>query len=159
MNLIAAVDKRWAIGKDGRLLVTIPADQQMFLRETTGKVVVMGRKTLETFPGGRPLPGRENYILSTNPAFEVENARVLHTMEEALAACPADAFVIGGESVYRALLGVCDTAYVTKIHAAYPADAWFPNLDTLPDWVCSTEEPAIVENGVTFHYAAYQRKK
>lgn len=159
MNLIVAVDQNWAIGNQNRLLVRISADLKRFKALTMGHPVILGRKTLETFPGGRPLPGRENYILSTTPAFEVENARVLHTMEEALAACPADAFVIGGESVYRALLGVCDTAYVTKIHAAYPADAWFPNLDTLPDWVCSTEEPAIVENGVTFHYAAYQRKK
>ena len=158
MNLIVAVDQNWAIGNQNRLLVRISADLKRFKALTMGHPVILGRKTLETFPGGRPLPGRENYILSTNPAFEVENARVLHTMEEALAACPADAFVIGGESVYRALLDDCDTAYVTKIDAAWPADAYFPDLDADPAWAAAEEGPSPDHEGIAFRYVTYRRR-
>ena len=101
MNLIVAVDQNWAIGNQNRLLVRISADLKRFKALTMGHPVILGRKTLETFPAADPCRAGENYILSTNPAFEVENARVLHTMEEALAACPADAFVIGGERLPR----------------------------------------------------------
>lgn len=159
MNLIVAVDQNWAIGYQNQLLVRISADLKRFKAITTGHPVVLGRRTLETFPGGRPLPGRDNYILSTNPAFAVENAKVLRSIDQVRAICPADAFVIGGESVYRALLGDCETAYVTKLHAAWPADAWFPDLDALPEWECAGQEPPLVENGVEFHYATYVRRK
>lgn len=158
MNLIVAVDQNWAIGCQNELLVRISADLKRFKAITTGHPVLLGRKTLETFPGGRPLPGRRNFILSTHPDFRVEGAETLHSIEEAAKTCPDDTFVIGGAQVYRALLPQCDTAYVTKIHAAFPADAWFPKLDGLENWTLTEEEAPLREQGVAFQYCTYQRK-
>ena len=158
MYLIAAVDQNWAIGCQNKLLARLSPDLKRFKALTLGHPVLLGRKTLETFPGGKPLPGRQNYILSTNPDYKVENALVLHSLEEARTSCPADTFVIGGAQVYRAALDWCDTAYITKIHASFEADAWFPNLDDLPEWELTEEEPVLEDGGLTFHYATYRRK-
>ena len=158
MYLIAAVDQNWAIGYQNKLLARISPDLKRFKTLTLGHPVLLGRKTLETFPGGKPLPGRQNYILSTNRDCKVENALVLHSLEEAKGACPADTFVIGGAQVYREALGWCDTAYITKIHAAFEADAWFPDLDALPEWELAEEEPPLESDGLTFHYATYRRR-
>ena len=138
MNAIVAVDNNWAIGCKNSLLVRIPADHKNFRRETTGKVVVLGRKTLETFPQGMPLPNRTNIILSTNPEYKVKDAVVVHNKEELdaeLKKYPTeDVYIIGGESVYRMMLSECDVVHVTKIDHAYEADAFFPNLDEMPEW-------------------------
>lgn len=158
MKLIVAVDQNWAIGYQNNLLVRISADLKRFKALTLGHPVLLGRKTLETFPGGRPLPGRPNFILSHNPDYAVEGATVLHTIADAARRCPEDTFVIGGESVYRAMLPRCDTAYVTKIHADFPADAWFPDLDALPEWSVAEEEGPLTDSGVTFRYVTYRRK-
>ena len=103
MNLIAAVDKNWAIGRKGQLLVTIPQDQRRFREETVGKVIVMGRKTLESLPGGRPLPGRRNIVLSRDSAYKVKGADVCHSLEETMALVknyPSEkVYIIGGESL------------------------------------------------------------
>ena len=118
MNLIANVDRNWAIGKNNKLLVRIPDDMKFFRQTTTGKVVVMGRKTLESFPGGMPLKNRTNLVLTSDPGYRVKDAVVLHSMEELrkeLEKYPdEDVFVIGGESVYRQLLPLCDVAHITK---------------------------------------------
>ena len=159
MKLIVAVDRNWAIGYQNDLLVRISADLKRFKALTLGHPVLLGRKTLETFPGGRPLPGRPNFILSADPAYAVEGAVVLRSVEEAVERCPGDTFVIGGESVYRALLPCCDTAYVTKIDAVYPADAWFPDLDASDDWAVSAAEEPLTDKGVSFQYTTYQRVK
>ncbi len=119
MNLIAAVDLNWAIGRDGDQLCYIPADLKRFQALTTGHPVILGRKTLATFPGGRPLKNRRNLILSRDSAFAPEGAEVFRSLEALRAAAPADSFVIGGESVYAALLDWCDTAYITKIGRAW----------------------------------------
>ena len=158
MNLIVAVDRNWAIGKDGDQLVYIPADLKRFKALTTGHPVILGRKTLATFPGGRPLKGRRNLILSRSPGFSPEGAEVFGDTETLLAAAPTDSFVIGGESVYRALLPFCDTAYVTRIDAAWPADAFFPNLDGDPAWEIAEEEPPLDHEGLSFRYVTYRRK-
>ena len=158
MNLIAAVDLNWAIGRGGDQLCYIPADLKRFQALTTGHPVILGRKTLATFPGGRPLKNRRNLILSRDPAFAPEGAEVFRSLEALRAAAPADSFVLGGESVYAALLDWCDTAYITKIHASFDADAWFPNLDDLPEWELAEEEPVLEDGGLTFHYATYRRK-
>lgn len=157
MKLIVAVDQNWAIGYQNNLLTRISADLKRFKALTLGHGVLLGRKTLETFPGGRPLPGRPNFILSTDPHYAVEGATVLHSIEAASRLCPEDTFVIGGESVYRALLDCCDTAYVTRIDAAFPADAFFPNLDALPEWAVAEEEETQAENGLNFRYVTYKR--
>lgn len=159
MNLIVAVDQNWAIGKDGDQLVYLSEDLKRFKALTLGHPVILGRKTLATFPGGRPLKGRDNLILSTNPDFKVENARVFPNVEALLQAAPADSFVIGGESVYRALLPHCDTAYVTKIDHAFPADRYFPDLDADPAWALDESQPREVleQDGLTFRYLTYRR--
>ena len=133
MKVIAAVDENWAIGRNGDQLIYISEDLKHFKALTTGHPVILGRKTLATFPGGRPLKGRRNLILSRNPGFAPPEAEVFSSLEELLAAAPQDAFVIGGASVYQALLDRCDTACITRIEAAFPgADCWFPNLEEPP---------------------------
>lgn len=157
MNLIVAVDENWAIGKGGDQLVYISADLKRFKELTTGHPVILGRKTLATFPGGRPLKNRRNLILSATPGYAVEGAEVFPDAESLLETAPEDAFVIGGESVYRALLDRCDTAYVTKILASFPADRWFPNLDTHPDWAVAEEGDVLEEDGIRFQYVTYRK--
>ena len=138
MNLIAAVDKNWAIGLHNKLLVSIPADMKFFREVTTGNVVVMGRKTLESFPNGQPLKKRTNIVLTSDPDYQVKDAVVVHNMDELheeLKKYPSDSiYIIGGESVYRQLLDECDVAHITKIDYEYEADAYFPNLDENPEW-------------------------
>lgn len=158
MNLIVAVDQNWAIGRGGDQLVYLSEDLKRFKALTLGHPVILGRKTLATFPGGRPLKGRRNLILSATPGYQVEYAEVFPTLDALLAATPADAFVIGGESVYRALLPYCDTAYVTKIDAAFPADRYFPDLDADPAWTVSGESEALAQDALQFRYVTYRRK-
>lgn len=138
MNLIVAVDKNWGIGFENKLLVSIPDDMKFFRETTTGKVVVMGRKTLESFPGGRPLKNRTNIVLTKNRNYKADGAIVVHTLDELreeLTKYPSeDIYVIGGASIYAALLDDCDVAHVTKIDYAYRADTYFPNLDEKPEW-------------------------
>lgn len=159
MNLIAAVDRNWAIGKGGDQLVYLRTDLKRFQALTTGHAVILGRKTLATFPGGRPLKNRRNLVLSRDPDFRPEGAEVFPTLEALLAAAPEDAFVIGGGSVYRALLPRCSVAYITKIDAAWPADTWLPDLDALPEWRVAEEGEELEENGVRFRYVTYRREE
>ena len=123
MNIIVAADRHWAIGKDGRGLVTIPADQQMLMRETAGKVVVMGRKTLEGLPGGQPLGSRVNVVLSRNEDYKVKGAQVCGSMAKALETLSAydtdDIYIIGGLSIYEQFLPHADTVHVTRIDYTY----------------------------------------
>lgn len=159
MDLIVAVDQNWAIGKDGEQLLYLSQDLKRFKALTLGHAVILGRRTLSTFPGGRPLKGRRNLILSTTPGFAPEGGEVYPSLDALLAAAPADAFVIGGESVYRALLDRCGTAYVTKILAQYPADRHFPDLDADPRWESVEESELLEENGVRFRYVTYRRRQ
>jgi len=158
MNMIVAVDQNWAIGNGGDQLVYIPADLKRFQSLTRGHTVILGRKTLATFPGGRPLKNRTNLILSRNPDFAPEGAQVFPDLDALLSAVQdPDAFVIGGASVYEALLDRCDTVYVTKIHKTYPADRYFPNLDQDPAWSpVETGDPQ-TDADVEFHYVTYRR--
>lgn len=159
MNAIVAVDQNWAIGKGGDQLCYISADLKRFKELTTGHPVILGRKTLATFPGGRPLKGRRNLVLSRDRKLQIEGAEVYHDVESLLAQAPEDSFVIGGESVYRSLLDRCDTVYVTKIAHSFPADTWFPDLDADPAWRAVREEEPLEEKGLTFRYVTYERVK
>lgn len=162
MNLIVAVDKNWAIGCNNKLLTSIPADMKFFRETTTGKVVVMGRKTLESFPGGQPLKNRTNIVLTSDKSYKVKDGIVVHTIEalqERLKEYPSkDIFIIGGESVYRQMLPQCKIAYVTKIDYAYAADTYFPNLDEKEEWVLTgiTEEQTYFD--LEYAYARYEQK-
>lgn len=157
MDCIVAVDQNWAIGKDGDQLVYIPEDLKRFKALTTGHPVILGRKTMATFPGGRPLKGRRNLILSRSPDFAPEGAEVYASLDKLLAQAPEDAFVIGGASVYNALLDRCGAAYVTKIGRAFPADCFFPDLDRDPAWTLAEESAPMEYRGVPFTYATYRR--
>ena len=148
MNLIVAVDKNWAIGNDNKLLVSIPQDMKFFRETTMGKVVVMGRKTLESFPGGQPLKKRTNIVLTRDKNYQVKDAIVVNTVDELLQELKKydeeEIYVIGGESIYRQMLPYCKVAHVTKINHAYEADTYFPNLDEKDEWVVtgvSDEQP------------------
>ena len=117
----------------------------------------LGRKTLSTFPGGRPLKGRRNLILSRNPAFQVEGGEVYPDLDALLRVAPDDSVVIGGGSIYRALLKYCDMVYVTKIDAAFEADTFFPDLDADGQWRVTAVEEPLEEKGLTFQYVTYER--
>ena len=158
MDAIVAVDARWGIGRDGGLLFRISADLRRFKALTMGHTVVMGRRTLQSLPGGRGLPGRRNLVLSRQGNLAPEGAEVYPDMDALLAAAPEDSFVIGGASVYRALLDQCSTAYVTKIEAAFPAaDCWFPDLDADPAWTLAASEGPFDHQGLSYRYDTYRR--
>ena len=163
MNVIVAVDNNWAIGSGNRLLVSIPNDQRQFREETTGKVVVLGRKTLATFPQGMPLKNRVNIILSRDKDYHVKDAVVVHSvealMEELKQYADQDVYVIGGESVYRQLLPCCSVAHVTKIDHEYQADAYFPNLDQDPDWEITAQSEEQTYFDIAYQFGRYERKK
>lgn len=163
MNLIVAVDENWAIGNKNELLISIPADHKFFRQETTGKVVVLGRKTLETFPQGAPLKNRTNIIMSTNPAYKVKDAVVVHNVEELLEELKKydteDVYIVGGESVYRQMLPYCNVAHVTKIDHAYAADAYFPDLDENPEWQITADSEEQTYFDITYHFLKYERIK
>ena len=161
MNMIVAVDANWGIGNKNNLLVRIPADHKMFRNETTGKVVVLGRKTLETFPNAKPLPNRTNIILSTNPEYKVKDAEVVHSIEELLEHLKKyndeDIYIIGGASVYEAMLKYVDTVHVTKIDHEYEADAFFPNLDKDENFRITAESDEQVYFDITYSFVKYER--
>lgn len=163
MNIIAAVDRNWAIGKNGRLLVSIPNDQKRFREETIGKVVILGRRTLQTFPQGMPLQGRTNIILSKDKDYRVKGAAVVHSIEELLRELesypPEDVYCIGGESVYTQLLPYCDTAHITMIDHVYEADAHFPNLDRNPEWEITADSDEQTYFDIAYTFLKYERKK
>lgn len=162
MNLIVAVDKNWAIGNRGQLLVRIPNDHKMFREETTGKVVVLGRKTLETFPNGLPLQNRTNIILSTNKDYKVKDATVVHSIDELLEELKKykseDVYIIGGASIYREMLDYCDVAHITKIDHAYDADAYFPDLDTNKEWTITEASDEQTYFNLEYEFVKYERK-
>ncbi len=161
MNIFVAVDSNWAIGCKNSLLVSIPADHKNFWKETVGKVVVLGRKTLATFPQGMPLKNRTNIILSTNPDYRVKDAVVVHSKEELLGELTKypseDIYIIGGESVYRMMLPYCDVAHVTKIDHAYEADTYFPNLDEDEEWVITADSEEQTYFDVAYRFVKYER--
>lgn len=161
MNLIVAVDENWGIGRNNKLLVSIPSDMKFFRSETSGKVVVMGRKTLESFPNGLPLKNRTNIVLTQDPDYRVKDAIIVHGIEELLEELkkyPEDEiYVIGGGKVYRELLPYCDVAHVTKINFAFEADTYFPNLDQMEEWeiTASSEEQTYFD--LEYSFVKYER--
>ena len=162
MNLIAAVDQNWAIGNKNELLVRIPADQKFFRETTTGKVVVMGRKTLESLPGAQPLYGRTNIVLTADPDYRVKGASVCGSVEEVMELLRAyhtdDVYIIGGESVYRQFLPYCDEAQITWIDFAYAADTHFPNLDQDAAWEMVQESDEQTYFDLEYVFVIYERR-
>ncbi len=162
MQMIAAADRNWGIGLKNRLLVRIPSDMKFFRNETTGKTVIMGRKTLETFPGGKPLPDRRNIVLTRDVDYRADGAEIVHSVEEALELVkdvPSDeVYVIGGGEIYKLFLPYCDTAHITKIDEEYEADAHFPNLDENPEWEITADSEEQTYFDIIFYFLKYTRK-
>lgn len=162
MNLIVNADKNWGIGRENQLLVHIPNDMKMFRQTTTGKVVVMGRKTLESFPNGMPLPKRTNIVLTTDQDYDGRGAIVVHSedelFEELKQYADEDIFIIGGESIYRMMLPYCDTAYVTRLDYAYDADTYFPDLDARKEWEIVKESEEQTYFDIEYVFLKYQRR-
>ena len=161
MNLIAEVDDNWAIGYKNKLLVSIPDDMKFFRQTTTGKVVVMGRKTLESFPNGQPLKNRVNIVLTSDKNYKVKDAIVVHDLDELHKELEQynseDVYVIGGESIYRQLLDECDVAHITKIDYAYDADAYFPNLDEKEEWQITEDSDEQTYFDLEYYFLKYER--
>lgn len=163
MNLIVAADKKWGIGRDGGLLASIPTDMKYFREHTTGKVVVMGRKTLESMPGKRGLPKRINYVLTTNPDYEAERCTVVNSEDELWEELsqyePDDVFLIGGAHLYNKFYRMCDKLYVTKMDADLNADTFIVDFDTDSDYEVISESEPVTENGITFRFVVYERRE
>ena len=157
MNLLVAADLQWGIGKGGDQLCYIPADLRRFKALTTGHAVILGRKTMATFPGGKPLRGRRNLLLSRSLSVQPEGAEVYGDLESLLRAAPEDAFVIGGGQVYRQLLPRCNAAYVTRLERTFDADTFFPDLDADPAWTLESSEVGGEHDGFRFRYDLYRR--
>lgn len=162
MNAIVAADKNWGIGYKNKLLISIPSDMKFFRQTTMNHVVVMGRKTLESFPNGLPLAKRTNIVLTRDQDYKVKGAILVHSEEELLEELKKyeedDIFVIGGGSVYEMMLPYCNTVYVTKIDFAYQADTYFPNLDEMPEWEMTEESEEQTCFDIEFAFAKYERK-
>ena len=161
MNIIASADQNWAIGKDNQLLVRIPDDMKRFRQMTTGNVVVMGRKTLESFPNQAPLKDRVNIVMTRNMDYQPKGVVIVHSVEELEKELEKydtnDVFVIGGDSIYKQLLDMCDTAHITKIDYAYAADSYLPNLQEREDWQMVEESEEQTDFDVIYTYQTYKR--
>ena len=157
MQAIVAVSQSWGIGKGGDLLFRLPSDLRRFKAMTTGHTVIMGRKTLDSLPGGKGLPHRRNLVLSRQSDFAPDRAEVIHSVEDILKTAEDDAFVIGGQPVYEQLLPYCARVHVTKVLSDPEADAFFPDLDKLPEWKVASAGEMLTENGLSFQYVEYIR--
>lgn len=161
MNAIVAVDKNWGIGKDNNLLFHISEDMKFFKEKTINNVVVMGRKTLESFPNSKPLKNRTNIVLTTDNTYQVENAIIVHSlqelMKELLKYKSDNVFIIGGGSIYTQLLQYCDTVYVTKVNSSKEADTFFPNLDKIDNWVLSYISEEKATETLKFNFCTYKK--
>lgn len=158
MELIVAVYDDWGIGKDGTQPIALSADRKFFRETTRGAMVIAGRRTAADFPGGKPLPGRVNVVLSKT-AQELPGFTVCQSPEEAIALAQTAqrAMVIGGGSIYRQMLPLCDKAYVTKVHCTPESDTFFPNLDEDPDWTLAKILQSGEEDGIAYEMCLYQR--
>ena len=161
MKAIVNVDSNWGIGNGDSLLNYIPADMKFFKAQTTGNVVVMGRKTFMTFPGPKALPNRVNIVITSDENWSAPDVIVCHSLDELFEQLGRydtnTVYVIGGSSVYEQLLPYCDTAYVTKVESSKPADKFFPNLDENGEWSVDFEGEENEHNGVKFRFTTYKK--
>ena len=163
MNLIVAVDNNWAIGKDNNLLTTIPEDLRFFREMTTNNVIVMGRKTLESFPEAKPLANRTNIVITNNPNYKAKGVTLVYSIDEAMEEIkkyPAEeVFIIGGQTIYEQFLDYCHVAHVTKINYSYDADTYFPNLDDKDVWEIQGISEEYTYHDLDYKFYKYVNKK
>lgn len=157
LNLIAAVARDGGLGYRGRLLFSLPEDLHRFKLLTMGKTVIMGRETLDSLPGGRPLPGRRNLVLTRNTSFQREGVETVHSVEDLLQQlCPKEeAWVMGGAGIYRLLLPLCSALYLTEVDAVRPADRYFPAMDRA--WRLEEASDWREETGIVYRFCRYAR--
>lgn len=162
MNLIVAVDKNWGIGKDNHLLASLPGDMKYFKEQTMGKVVVMGRRTYESIPGGKGLPKRTNIVMTSNTDYSAEGAIVVHNEQELFDEIKnydaEDVFLIGGASLYNKYYKICDKLYITKINADLGADTFITNIDEDSSFEIISESESQSDNGIEYKFLIYERK-
>lgn len=164
MNIILAADRNWAIGRNNDLLIHLPGDLKYFKKMTTGKTVIMGRKTLESLPGGKPLPNRRNIILTRSKDFGVPGTEVFHSIEDVLHLIESgniksdETFVIGGAEIYKQMMPYCNRFYITKIDAEFPADCYFVDLDQIEDLKITWRAPVEEYQGTKYQYVLYERE-
>ena len=162
MNIMVTADERWVIGSGDKLLVQIPRNQKLFMEETTGKIVVVGRKALQTFPQGMPLQGRTTIVLSKNRDLKIKGALVMDSLESLLKELKKykseDIYIVGGESVYAQLLPYCDVVHVTKVDHVYSGNKYFPNLDNDPDWEITAESDEQTYFDIPYTFLKYERR-
>ena len=161
MNCIVAVGANWGIGKDNDLLISIPEDMKYFRKVTAGKTLIYGRKTLESFPGQRPLPKRRNIVITRNASYGGNGAEVVNSVDEAYLTVkdedPDNVFVIGGGAIYRQMLPFCTRAYVTRIDRVFDADTFFPDLDNDPEWEIESESGTMNYEGISYRFVIYKK--
>ena len=161
MDCIVAVDENWGIGKDNDMLCPISTDLKRFRAITTGHVLVLGRKTLESFPNKKPLPNRTHIVLTQNRDYEAEGVTLCYSVEDLPAVLKQyegeEIFVVGGGSIYKQMLPFCKKAYVTKIYDTFPADTYFPNLDKEEGWTLVEKGEVQEEKGVRFSFDLYEK--
>ncbi len=157
MEAIVAVYEDWGIGANGTQPIALSADRKYFRQMTKGACVIVGNRTLQDFPGGKPLPNRVNIVL-TRGEQRIEGALIAHSPEQALSLAQGRTMVIGGASVYEQMLPHCDVVYVTKVGARPKSDVFFPNLDEDDRWICTDPGDMQWENGVSYRFCTYRRK-
>ncbi|MDD6102533.1 MAG: dihydrofolate reductase [Clostridiales bacterium] len=165
MNAIVAVSSNWGIGRDNQLLFSIPEDMKFFRNITSGKVIIMGRKTLDSFPNGAPLKNRVNIVITRDIDFKRDDVLVAYNIKEAVDMARSlegyseeDLFVIGGDSIYGQMMDVVNTIYVTRVEAYREADAFFPELDDDDRWEMTDRSEIKEHEGITYYFATYRRK-
>ena len=163
MDLIVSVDENWGIGNNGQLLAKISSDLKRFRKMTTGNIIIMGRKTLESFPEGKPLPNRINIVMTHSQEYTCEGVKVCHNVQEVLRTIHKEkqkyVFVVGGASIYQQFLQYCERAYVTKIYQTFVADTYFKNLDKVYHWKLIEQQPIQEENGIKYAYLTYENQQ
>lgn len=161
MNMIVCVDDRWGIGCGERLLVNIPDDKRFFREQTTGGVVLAGRKTMETLPGHKGLPGRKNLVMTHDPQYQFPDAVSVHTVEEALRELGRyeedRQYIIGGGEIYKLFLPYCTRVYVTKVHQTFPADIFFPDLDADSAWKPVSRSECLRYEDLVYQFLTYEK--
>ncbi len=157
LTAIAAVSSSWGIGKNGDLLFNIPEDKKFFRRTTLNHTVIMGRKTLESLPGGKPFKDRNNIVLSRNTDFAPEGVTVCHDVREVLGIIKnEDAFVVGGGEIYRLMLPYCAKAIITKIDSTPDADTFFPDLDNSANWTLAEQSEEYEYEDLKYRFCTYE---
>ncbi len=160
MILIAAVNNNWGIGKGNDLLYHISEDMKFFRSKTKDNVIIIGRKTLESFPGGKPLKNRVNIVLTTDKNYKAEDTVICNSVYEVLEKTKdypdKEIYLCGGEKVYREFLDYCDTALITKVFDDKDAEKFLANLDEAENWDLTDTSEIIEEDGLSFQFCTYK---